>query len=291
MEYAGNIQRMLFSGHLGIEKLLNEAPLNLLSCPFSYGLRGYTNSHAFMNPVDSARLHNILPIGENDISNYQTPEYSDTSGIAIFSLHDSVVENRRMRLLGAMHGAFIRYLALYPNVDIFADPGIIRTIAEDNLLIEKLKAKPIGAPGQIAVVSSPVTWTKIWRLPQKRVNDFAGKIRDTVMRTGRDPVFLIFQDYLKMSNQFQYAVIPLPGLLGPEQKAELEKRFGKLPWISQDDGALILCDGKWEVVKDDLKSVWEKLATQDAKQSGFGTVWYVGQNFRYTWDGKNLTSR
>ena len=279
---------MLFSGHLGIEKLLNEAPLNLLSCPFSYTLRGYNNSHAFMNPVDSARLHNILPIGENDIRNYRTPEYSDSSGVAIFSLHDSVVENRRMRLLGAMHGAFIRYLALHPNVDIFADPAIIRTIAEDNLLVEKLKANPIGAPGQIAVVSSPVTWTKIWRLPQKRADDFAGKIRDTVMRTGRDPVFLVFRDYLKLINRFQYAVIQLPGLLEAQQKAALEKHFGKLPALRQDDGALLLRDGKWEVVRDDLKSVWEKLAVQDAKRCGFGTVWYVGQNFRYTWDGKNL---
>ena len=292
MEHSGNIRRMLFSGHLGIERLLNEAPLDLLSGPFSYALRRRSQSHAFMNPIDSARFHNILPIGENDIRNYRIPEYSDSSGVTIFSLYDSVVDNRRIRLLGAAHGALIRYLALHPTVDAYADPAIVRTIAEDDRLVSKLKPNCIGAPGQLALVLSYTSWTKSWRLPQKLVADFAGTIRDTVMRTGRDVVFITFSDYLNMGKRFHHVVIPLPGLLDSEQKTALEKlSAAKLPPISPKDGALVFRDGKWEVVTDKLKTVWEKLATAEAKKCGSDTVWYVGRNFCYTWDGKTLKSR
>lgn len=292
MEYSGNFRRLLFSGHLGIEKVLNEAPLDLLSAPFSYNLRGEKQSHAFMNPIDSARLHKILPIGENDIRNYRSPHFSDSSGKTVFSFYDSVITNRRIRLLGASHGALVRYLALHHEVDAYASPEMVRTIVEDNYLVSKLKPNCIGAPGQLALVLSYTSWTKSWRLPQKLVADFAGTIRDTVMRTGRDVVFITFSDYLNMGRKFQHVVIPLPGLLDSEQKTALEKlSAAKLPPISPEDGALVFCDGKWEVVTDKLKTVWEKLATAEAKKCGSDTVWYVGRNFCYTWDGKTLKSR
>ncbi len=296
LEYAGGNNRMLLAGHLGLERLLAEAAPDMLSCPLSYGLRLASRSHAFMFPVDSARLHGALPIGENDVRNYRNPELADSSGRTILSLADSIADNRRIRLFEAAHGALVRYLALHPNVNWFYDPPMVRAIRQDDALVRPLVAiSPDGGDdAQVALVANYLEWTRGWRLPEGLFRTFAGEARDTLMRTGRPVAFVTMADFLSRARRWRNALIPLPGLLTEEQRAALEEAHGALPpSLRLDDGALCLRDGRWTILPATAtaRDIWRTFATDEALAAGFGTVWYIGQNFRYTWDGKELTKK
>ena len=295
LEYCGANNRMLLAGHLGLEKLLADAAPDLLSCPLSYGLRPANRSHAFMYPVDSARLHGTLPIGENDIRNYRNPELADSSGNTILSLADSITDNRRIRVFEAAHGALVRYLALHPNVDWYFDQPMVRAIREDDALIQGLIANPPdgGDDQSVVLVANYLEWTRGWRLPDNLFRIFAGNARDTLMHTGRAVAFVTMADYLPRVNRWKNACIPLPGLLTDDQKTTLEAAYGTLPPIRLDDGALILRDGKWSVLPATAteRDIWKALATREALAAGFDTIWYIGANFTYTWDGKKLEKK
>ncbi len=291
LEYAGGNTRMLLAGHLGLERLLAQTPPDFLSCPLSYSLRPSDRSHAFMFPVDSARLHNVMPIGENDIRNFRNPETADTSGTTIFSLADSIADNRRIRLFEAAHGAIVRYLALHPTVDWFFDHSIVRSIRQDNELVKPLVANSIGDHKlQVALVANYLEWTRGWRIPEETFKTFAGNARDTLMRTGRAVSFVTFEDFMENVRKWRNAMIPVPGLLTGKQKAALEEAYGSLPPISADDGALILLNGKWSVLgaKASATDIWKTFATKEALAAGFDTIWYIGANFKFSWDGKRL---
>ena len=279
MEHSSSLMRLLYSGHLGIEKVLAEAPLDLISCPLSYGLRPMHRSHAAMNPVDSARLHNIMPIIENDIRNYRNPEFGDASGWSIFSLRDSIADNRRLRLFSAAKGALVRYYAIINTADFYADQAIVRDIRKDDQLVMELQADEPGSPGQVALVIAPMSWVNAWKIPQKTVTAFASDMRDTLMRTGREMVSITLADYLAHREKFPCAVIVLPGLLGVKERAALAVDFSG---VKTETGALVLNNGK-KIIADVPEKVWEAVATEDALRAGFNTVWYVGKNFRYQW--------
>lgn len=294
LEYCGNNARMLLAGHLGLEDMLNRASPDMVSCPLSYGIRTPDSSHGYMYPVDSLRLHGVLPIGENDVRNYRNPEVADSSGNAILTLRESIQENRRIRIFQAMHGAMVRYLALHPLVDWFSDPPMIRAIHEDNDLVKTLRANPVGGEErQVVLVANYSQWTRGWRLPDKLFSVFAGKARDTLMRTGRPVSFLTFADYETRVTEWDNALIPAPGLLSKEQKDSLEKAGGKLPIILPEDGALVRKGGKWDVLHGDATSldIWKTFATPEALEEGYGTIWYVGPDYTYTWDGNALERR
>ncbi|MCQ2403989.1 MAG: hypothetical protein MJ202_09720 [Lentisphaeria bacterium] len=290
MEYAGSHSRMLLAGHLGLEKLLGEAAPDIESCPISYALRGADRSHAFMYPVDSARLHGAMPMGENDVRNYRNPELADSAGATILSFADSVTDNTRIRVFEACHGAMVRYLGLHPLVDWYFDPAMVRTIAADNKLVQTLEPNPIGGDEQVVLAVNYLEWTKAWRVPEKTIHVFGSRSRDTLMRTGRAVSFVTFADYLANLKLWKNAVIPLPGMLTDAQKAALAEAFGALPKIKVDDGALLLKDGQWSVLAVDAtdEDLWSAFATPEARAAGMGTVWYQGGNFTYTWDGKSL---
>ena len=290
LEYAGSNTRMLLAGHLGLEPLLQQAPPDFLSSPLSYSLRPFNRSHAFMFPVESARLHNVMPIGENDIRNFLTPYTADTSGTTIFSLADSIADNRRIRLFEAAHGAIVRYLALHPTVDWYFDHSLVRSIRQDNEFVKPLVASPIGDNNQVVLVANYIEWTRGWRIPDKTFRTFAGDARDTLMRTGRDVSFVTFDDYINNVREWRNAMIPVPGLLTDAQRSALEEAHGKLPPMKLNDGALILRDGKWSVLGANAtaKDIWKAFATNEALSAGFDTVWYIGGNFKFSWDGKRL---
>ena len=60
-----------------------------------------------------------------------------------------------------------------------------------------------------------------------------------------------------------------------------------------ENGALLLTDGRWSVLPATATAtdIWRAFATDEALAAGFGTIWYVGQNFRYTWNGKSLKTK
>ncbi len=297
LEYAGSNTRMLLAGHLGLERLLANAPPDFLSCPLSYSLRPFKKSHAFMFPVDSARLHGTIPIGENDVRNCLAPQSEDSSSPTIFSLADTIADNRRIRLFEAAHGAIVRYLALHPTVDWYFDHAIVRSIRQDNEFVKPLMANRIGDDSQVVMAANYLEWTKGWRLPETLFRTFAGNARDTLMRTGRAVSFLTFDDFLTSSQYYvaavrkwKHALIPLPGLLTDSQKAALEAAYGPLPPINSDDGALLLKDGNWSVLNAaaTAEDIWRAFATPEALAAGYDTIWYIGGNFTYSWNGKTL---
>ncbi len=292
MEYAGHMSRMLLAGHLGLEKYLDNAKPDLISCPFSYGYRGAKRSHAYMYPVETARLHGALPIGENDIRNCFCPSLGDSSGSTILSLAESVADNRRIRAFGAMHGSLIRYLALDPNVDWYCNPAMVSAIRQDDAFARPLQANPIGGDNQVVLVVNLLEWTRGWRLPAKTFGLFGGQSRDILMRTGRPVSFVTMTDYLANIKKWKQAVIPIPGLLTEEQRVALEEAFGKLPAIRLEDGALLLVNGTWSVLDANASALelWKTFATDEALDAGYDAIWYVGPNFKFKWDGKRLAS-
>ncbi|MBE6367226.1 MAG: hypothetical protein E7052_04880 [Lentisphaerae bacterium] len=289
MEHSGSWQRMLFSGHLALQKVLDEAPLDLISCPASYGLRRPFNSHAYMYPQSAAQLRGIRGILENDIRNYVYPLHGDGSGTTIYSMRDSLVNNSRLALLAACYGSVVRYLALDTKVDFFAGLPVINQLKKDNLRNIQLEPAELGAPGQLAWAIDPGNWVKAIDsgFDQKKWGEFTSYSRDTVMRSGRSVAFLLVDDIINNPGKWQVVGIPVPALLSKEKIAALEKQFGKLPQFKPDTGALVIVNGR-AVLVNTRKELWEAVATDQAKTAGMNTVWYVGKNFIGTWDQKEF---
>ena len=38
------------------------------------------------------------------------------------------------------------------------------------------------------------------------------------------------------------------------------------------------------------EELWKNFATDEALEAGFDTVWYIGPNFKFKWDGKKLAA-
>jgi len=95
------------------------------------------------------------------------------------------------------------------------------------------------------------------------------------------------EDYLEHWQFWQTPVIPFPGLLDQTTLAELRKRLGTLPSAQIDSGALVVCDGKLQII-DQVSEIWEILALPEARTDGKETCWYIGENFRARWDGRDL---
>ena len=292
MEYGGSPMRMLFSGHLGAGRYIKNAPLDLISCPASYALRRTPDSHAFMNPADSCILRGKLPILENDVRNFIQPGNSDSSGSTIIGMRDSLENDLRLALLAHAHGAVVRYLALSDTVDWFAPLSSIANIARINRLGMEHRPAALGAPGQVAFAIDPDSLTGIADYPRdgRFQGEFISRGRDTVMRTGRSAAFLLLDDVLDHPGKWQYVAVPLPSLLDKDKLAKLEAQFGPLPKLTPDDGVLILRP-EGNVTAGTREAFWKALATPEALDAGIKTVWYIGDNFRYTWDGKTLVKR
>ena len=291
MEYAGSNMRLLLAGHLGLEDVYEKGTFDMQSCPLSYGLRPIRRSHGFMYPVESARLHNILPIGENDIRNFLSPAYADGSGITLHSMNTSLLDNRRIRYLCAAHGALVRYLGLHSTVDWYDHPAIWRTVREDDAMVMELQANEIGGDDQIAMAVNFIEFTKAWRLPQEIVGRFAGYSRDRLMRTGYGVDYITLRDLLQQPIKWKRVYIPLPGLMTAEQKKTLATKYGRpLPPIKENDGALIWQNDAWSILPSTAsdQDIWRAFATKEALEAGYETIWYKGGNFLHTWDGKNL---
>jgi len=289
MEHASSWTRMLFSGHIGVQKVLDEAPLDLISSPCSYGLRRPHSTHAFMYPQSAAQLRGIRGILENDIRNYVYPLHGDGSGTTIYSMRDSLINDSRLALFGACYGAVIRYLAIDDQVDFFTGLPAINQIAKDNLRNIKLEPAELGCEGQLAWAIAPDTWAKVIDsgFTEKKWGDFTCYGRDTVMRSGRSVAFVMVDDVIKNPGKWSNVGIPAPALLKKEQLAALEKQFGKLPELKPDTGALVIIDGKISLA-DTREELWKAIATDQAKAAGMKTVWYVGGNFVGTWDQKEF---
>ncbi len=290
MEYAGSNTRMLLAGHLGVENLYDKGTFDLESCPISYGLRRLDRSHAFMYPVESARLHGILPIGENDVRNCLNPDYADGSGVSRHSMLATVQDNRRIRLFAAAHGALVRYLALHDTVNWYDHPALWRTIREDDREVRDLQANEIAADSQIAMAVNFLEFTRAWRFPDAQVGKFAGYSRDYLMRTGYGIDFVTLRDFIQQPLKWKRAYIPLPGLLTPAQKQALAAKYAPLPAIRENDGALLWKDGRWSILPATAtpQDIWRAFAKPAALKAGFDTVWYQGGNFLHTWDGTTL---
>ena len=287
MEHSGNIKRMLFAGHLGVEKVLSKAKLDMISCPTSYGLRRIYQSHAYMLPVDSALLNHTMVINENDIRNYTTPYAADSSGASLPDLSTTLTSQNKLSILAAAHGTAVRFLALSEQVDWFQDLPVLVSIREMNKKIMKLKPVKIGQNGQIVLVLNYQEYCGAAEKPYSElVKDFLGQIRDTLMRTGRPVAFVTMEDWLKHRKLWKYAVFPLPGLLTATQKQAIAGEFGKLPEIAAADGALVITPGK-VTRSSDLRQLRDILATPKALKAGYDTIWYVGGNFTATFDSKN----
>lgn len=289
MEHAGSWHRMLLSGHIGLQKVLDEAPLDLISCPASYGLRRPFNSHAFMYPQSAAQLRGIRGIIENDIRNYVYPLHADGSGTTVYSMRDSLINDSRLALLAACYGSVVRYLALDSSVDFFAGLPAINQVAKDNLRNMDLEPAELGCPGQLAWAIDPASWSTAIDsgFDEKKWGEFTCLSRDTVMRSGRSVAILMVDDVINNPGKWQVVGIPAPALLSKEKIAALEKQFGKFPPLAPDTGALVINNGKITLVNTRTE-LWNAVATPEAKAAGINTVWYVGKNFVGTWDQKDF---
>ena len=290
MEYCGSHSRMLLAGHLGIEDVYEKGTFDMESCPLSYGFRRLERSHAFMYPVDSARLHGILPIGENDVRNCLNPDYADSSGVSIHSMRKTIMDNTRIRYFEAAHGALVRYLALHEHVNWYDHPALWRSIRDDDKMVMELTANEIGGDDQLAMAVNFMELTRAWRLPEDVVGRFNCWSRDYLMRTGYGVDFITLRDLIEQKVTWKQAFIPLPGLLTAAQKQGLAKKFGKpLPTFKEDDGALIWKNGNWSVLPStaNAQDIWRALAKPEAIKAGYDTIWYKGGNFLRKYDSKN----
>jgi hypothetical protein len=285
MEHAGH-RRMLFAGHLGVAKVLANAKLDYISCPTSYGLRRMYQSHAYMLPVTSALMHNTMVINENDIRNYKTPYAGDSSGATLPDLFTSLNSQNKLSILAAAHGTAVRYLALAEQVDFFQDSPILVEIRRMNKKIMNLTPAKIGQEGQIAMVLNYMEYCGAAEEPYLKLSrDFLGNIRDTLMRTGRPVAFVTMEDWLTNRKLWKYVVFPLPGLLTNEQKKVISAEFGKLPAVNAQDGAIVVTP-EGVSKSSDLRQIRNKLSTPDAVKAGYDVIWYVGGNFKATYDTK-----
>ena len=93
----------------------------------------------------------------------------------------------------------------------------------------------------------------------------------------------LFEGQYKVPNGISYnsyAIID-------EKIAALEKQYGKLPAFKSNTGAVVIVNGKVTLVET-REELWRAVATPEALKAGINTVWYVGENFVGTWDGKNF---
>ena len=194
-------------------------------------------------------------------------------------------------MLAAAHGTAVRYLALLEGVDFFAPLPMINSIAEDNRIVMNLRSAPLGMRGQAAMVIDPLSWTAIGDCSsdKKFTAKFISETRDMLMRTGRSVAFILADDWEKNSTLWDYAVVPLPGLLSQERLAAFEKEFGKLPEVKKSDETLILLRNGTSLISSDMNLTWRTLALPEAQKAGFDTIWYVGENFTSVWNGNDLT--
>ncbi|HEX7010083.1 MAG TPA: carbohydrate binding domain-containing protein [Phycisphaeraceae bacterium] len=278
-EHAVRPHRLLFAGHLGIERVLREAPIDMIGCPASYEFRDVNQPISFMNPEGAAALHGITPLIENDIRTHLA--YSEEPG-ASKGLLTSFLAIEKLRLLAASRGAGVRYLALFNTVDFFQSLALLHHTAEWNQIVQTLEPNPPGANGEIALLLDPAALTSAAELPDMAtmMPTFLHKIRDPLARTGRPYTILLMNDWIEHADTWETVVVPLPALLSDKARGALVSAFGSLPPIKETDGVLVLSnDSTGSFVSSDLHELRDRLATPEAKAAGPDTIWYVGGNF------------
>lgn len=80
------------SGHLGFRRVLTSDLVDIISCPYSYGFRAIGGEGSFMTLTESLRIHNKIPVIEDDTRTFLT---SDKKFGFLHSLEDSVTVMRR----------------------------------------------------------------------------------------------------------------------------------------------------------------------------------------------------
>lgn len=279
-EHAVWPQRLFFAGHLGIERVIREAPIDMLGCPASYEFRGVGEPISFMYPEGSASLHGITPLIENDIRTYRIK--SDEPGAADGIL-TSYVDIEKLRLAAASRGAGVRYLGLFNTVDSFQSPELLHHTAMWNRKVQTLKFNPRGENGEVAMLLDPSALIGATELPgmATMVPAFLHKVRDPLARTGRPFTMLLMSDWLEHRDTWDTVVVPLPSLLDQQTRDALASAFGALPELTDADGLLVLSRNPGQAfVTSDLSELRQRLATPEAKAADPDTVWYVGGNFK-----------
>ncbi len=281
LEHSANINRLLFGGHLGIDRVIREAPIDMLGSPASYAHRGPGKPFAFMYPAGSAALHGILPLIEDDVRNYLTPFPSDSSGRSLPGITETFTSMRKLRLLAATQGAAVRHLALIDTVDFFQAPPVLAEIARLNRLVVTLQPAEVGQAGQVAVLLDPLAYTAAADLPDARemVRTFLMRTPDTLARTGRSITYVLMDDWAERPQLWDTVVVPLPSLLSQERLSQLEAAFGTVPSIATEDGLLILSRTAQPATVTELPAAWQLLASPAAREAGRDAIWYTGGNF------------
>ena len=164
-ELAGMPSGVSGSGHLAIERLLQNPDIDILCSPISYGQRGPGGLSMFMTMVDSLAANGKLWLVEDDTRTYLVQPGSDSSWIPgpatlqeTFWEHDRTFGQMLPRRLACW------YMDL-PNMAWLASPPLWDNISELRQLYEGQLAKSVTWKPEFAVVAderSPFWMSAQW---------------------------------------------------------------------------------------------------------------------------------
>lgn len=279
-EHAASIKRLLYGGSLGFSHVLKQAPLDCITCPASYSLRGDGKGQAFMYPVTSVALNGIQPGVEDDIRNFLSANVSDSSGERLHLPSSSILSLRKLRYLAAAHGASVRYYtAFVDEVDTLQSPILLRELGRVNQEVMTLAPCPIGAAGQVGHVIAPETLVGLAELPdaESLARNTLSLVRDTLSSVGRPIAYLTFEDWEQHRDKWDTIVLSMPGLLGPDQLDVLRREFGELPAMEKTTPYLVLRRDKKALCCADNEALGQLLAVDGDYRPD--RHWYIGGNF------------
>lgn len=291
-EHAASIKRLLYGGSLGFQHVLREAPVDCITCPASYSLRGNGKGQAFMYPVTSVVLHGIQPGVEDDIRNFLSLQSGDSSGERLHLPSTTILSLRKLRYLAAEHGASVRYYtAFVDEVDTLQSPILLKELGRVNHEVMNLKPCPVGAIGQVAYVVAPEALVGLAELAdgQTLARDTLSLVRDTLSSIGRPVAYVTFEDWQQHRQKWDTIVLSMPGLLEPKQLRALDREFGELPILEPTTPYLVL-QRKGQAFTCDNNMALGQLLTQGSEYQP-GRHWYIGGNFSIINHGASFTSQ
>jgi len=275
--------RLLYSGHLGLQKVLDEGAFDCLMSISSYSLRRPNLAGGYDGPIDSISLHGITHVTENDIRT-NLVKNADTAGQPAANLEQTRELYRREMLNAAQKGSAIRYHSLLHDIDFLQDPQILQFIGELGQEVQKLKPLTLGNKNEVAFVIDDdslynLTSLSTWKtLPPI----FLSQSRDVLARMNRPVAWLLWDDWVKNKDKFKTAIFPLPSLLSPEHRQQIEAWTGvTMPPLNDNSGALVADKIGMPSLKvfTDLNTLTKAVGDTD---SGEGTpVRYIGDNFHF----------
>jgi hypothetical protein len=288
-----NGPRLMYSGHLGLQKVLDEGAFDCMMSISTYSLRKPGLAGGFMGPVDSVFLHGLTHLNENDIRTHLV-KVADSSGAPADNLNQTRELYRREMLNAAQKGVAIRYHSLLRDVDFLQDPQILQFIGELGREVQTLKPLKLGDKNQVAFVVDDealydLTSLSTWEtLPPQ----FLGKARDALARMDRPVAWLLWSDWVKNKDKFKTAIFPLPSLLSPEHRKQIEVWAGStLPVLDDDSGALV-ADKTGAPSLTAFTDLNDLVRAVGGAGSGEGTpVRYIGENFLVDYAGGKFTPR